>query len=199
MRSQPTAWVLTLSVALLLGCGGGGTDEASTPDESQPAGTASDPAASGEKTSSELPPPPPPSTASDESPAPDGEETPAGTEPARPGPDMVAEPAMPGVGAKGRDYGSGPVATPIATMFRTRQRLKFLQVADTLNKYKAMNGHFPKSHEEFMKEIIKRYGFELPTLPRGHEYFYDAEMAAKIDTIDVSDPDRMPLMAVRPR
>jgi hypothetical protein len=199
MASQPTAWVLTLSVALLLGCGGGGTDEASTPDESQPAGTASDPAASGEKTSSELPPPPPPSTASDESPAPAGEETPAATEPAGPGPDMVAEPAMPGVGAKGRDYGTGPVATPIAAMFRTQQRIKFIEVAHALKMYKAINGHSPKSHEEFMREIIQRNGLKLPTLPPGHEYFYDAEVAAKIDTVDPSDPDRMPLMVLKPR
>jgi len=201
MKRKPIAWVLALSAALFVGCAGNGADKGSKPDEPQKGGVEGATAVPGDGTSAALPPPPPPppATASGESPAPAGRQPAEQTEPTGPPPNMVATPAMPGVGAKGRDYGSGPIATPIATMFRTRQRLKFLEVAHTLNMYKAMHGHFPKSHEEFIKEIIERNGLELPTLPRGHEYFYDAKMAAKIDTIDPSDPDRMPLLAVRPR
>jgi len=204
MRNKPTAWVLALSVALCVGCGGDESDNGSKPDESQQGGAEGGAAVPGDETSTASPPPPPPpppppTAASGESPSPDGQQPADQTEPAGPPPNTVATPAMPGVGAKGRDYGSGPIATPIATMFQTGQRIKFLQVAHTLNNYKGLHGHFPKSHEEFMKEIIERNGLELPVLPRGHEYFYDAEMAAKIDTIDPKDPDRMPLLAVRPR
>jgi len=200
MKSKPTAWFLALSVVLFVGCGGSGADKGPKPDESQQGGAASGTAVPGDETSSALPPPPPPqATASGESPAPAGQQPAEETKPTGPPPNMVATPAMPGVGAKGRDYGSGLIATPIATMFQASQRIKFLQVAHTLNNYKGLHGHFPKSHEEFMKEIIERNGLQLPMLPRGHEYFYDAEMAAKIDTIDARDPDRMPLLAVRPR
>ncbi len=103
------------------------------------------------------PPPPPPPTAP---------------------PKMVQEEATPGVGKKGRGYGTGPVATPIAAYFRTRQRIVFnIQIQPTMNLYKAQHGHFPKSHDEFIKEIIKKNRIQLPELPEGHRYVYDPNEA----------------------
>ncbi len=31
----------------------------------------------------------------------------------------------------------------------------------------------PKTHEEFMEKVIKKYGIQLPPLPPGHQYVYD--------------------------
>jgi len=41
--------------------------------------------------------------------------------------------------------------------------------------YKAMNGHAPKTHEEFMEKIIKENRIQLPELPPGHRYRYYPE------------------------
>jgi hypothetical protein len=90
--------------------------------------------------------------------------------------ETVREPVAPGIGRKGRNYGSGPVATPIRALFSTKERLVFdVQIPNALNIYKAINGNFPKTHEEFMKEIIKANGIKLPELPEGHKYVYDPE------------------------
>ena len=39
--------------------------------------------------------------------------------------------------------------------------------------FQATNGHFPKSHEEFMKEIIEFGQIKLPELPEGKSYVYE--------------------------
>jgi len=190
--------MILVAFALLGGCGGDAADRAEQPPAV--AGGDSTPADTGP-----APPPPPPPPRAKAAPA---EETaaatdaePAATEPPADAvpPGREAAPAVGHVGRKGQGYGSGMVATPLAAVFQTKDRLQFLQVAHTLNNYKAMNGHFPKSHDEFMKQVIERNGLQLPLLPRGQEYFYDAEVAATIDTVDPSDPERMPLKVLRPR
>ena len=183
------AWTMLLAVAAFVaGCGG------STPDDTaqQPA----EPVAESVPPALAAPPPPPPA---EEPPAPPAGEEPLAEPPADViPPGMEAAPAMAGVGRKGRGYGSGLVATPIASLFRTKDRMQFVQVAHTLNIYKGMHGRMPKSHDEFMKEVVERYNLQLPELPAGHEYFYDAELAAKIGTVAPEDPDRMPLKVLRP-
>jgi hypothetical protein len=79
-----------------------------------------------------------------------------------------------GVGEKGRGYGAGPIATPVATYFITRERIAFdIQVPHAMQLFKAMEGRMPKSHEEFMEKIIKANQIQLPKLPEGHRYVYD--------------------------
>ena len=80
-----------------------------------------------------------------------------------------------GVGAKGRDYGSGPVATPVAALFAAKERIAFdIQIPHALELYKAEHdGHGPKTHEEFMKTIIQTNHIQLPALPSGQHYRYD--------------------------
>ena len=41
--------------------------------------------------------------------------------------------------------------------------------------FKASEGRFPKSQEEFMDRIVKESHLQLPVLPTGHTYVYDPE------------------------
>ncbi len=88
--------------------------------------------------------------------------------------EVVEVPARPGVQRQGRDYGEGIIATPIKAYWGTRARIAFdIQIADAMRLYRAMNGHAPRSHEEFMQEIIAANNIALPDLPAGHQYRYD--------------------------
>ena len=47
------------------------------------------------------------------------------------------------------------------------------QMDEALKLYKALEGHAPKTHQEFMDKIIKANDLHLPTLPAGQSYVYD--------------------------
>ncbi len=117
---------------------------------------------------------------------------PASDQTVEPTVEPVHQPAAVGVGKRGRGYGAGPITTPIAAYFSTRQRMAFdIQIPSAMNIYRAQNGHFPKSHEEFMEKIIKENSIRLPELSNGKRYVYDPDKAAKISTYDPKDPPLM--------
>jgi hypothetical protein len=165
---------LVLAMGVWTGC----EDSASN---NAPATPATPPASASAQKNSPPPPPPPPSAPTPAQEVAKSSTSPV-TTPAKPAaetppPGMIAEKADVGSGDKGRGYGEGIVATPVATYFAARERIMFtIQIPKLLEAYKFehdMKG--PKSHEEFMKEVIKKYGIELPTLPPGHKYWYDAK------------------------
>ncbi len=81
-----------------------------------------------------------------------------------------------GVGKKGRGYGNDIITAPIRAKFMVEQTTIYkFTVIPLLNTFKALNGRFPKSHEEFMKEIIEKNEVELPELPEGDIYKYNPE------------------------
>ena len=89
-------------------------------------------------------------------------------------PETVQKKAQVGVGSKGRGYGIGPVATPVASYFNMKERIAFdIQLPEAMKLFKALEGRAPKTHEEFMEKIIKANNIKLPTLPEGHRYVYD--------------------------
>jgi hypothetical protein len=103
---------------------------------------------------------------------------------AAPMPDGAAPPdgeltkAEAGVGKKGQGYGgAGFVTTPIETMFRAEERIRFeAQIPNNLKIYKAAHDNKgPATHEEFMKVIIEEGGVPLHELPQGSEYWYDVK------------------------
>jgi len=153
----------SLAALLFAGCGGGEPADQGEDDSTAPSTTP--PAAA-----SENPPPPPPPPAS---------------------PETTYEPATVGVGAKGQGYEPGPITTPIRAMFRVEQMLAFSMIKQPMDFYEIQHGHFPKTQEEFMKEIIEKYDITLPELPAGKRYFYDAEKAASMSHYDVDDPPLM--------
>src|SRR5687768_6726067 len=97
--------------------------------------------------------------------------------PADPAPQpMTTElvPAEAGVGKKGRGYGGGIVSEPIRQKFILEQKIVLeFAVVQALQLYEAEKGYAPKSHEEFMKDIIEANQIHLPELPAGDEYVYD--------------------------
>lgn len=89
-------------------------------------------------------------------------------------PETVQVKAEKGVGDKGRGYGQGIVATPVAAYFSTKERVAFdIQIPEALKLFKATEDRMPKTHEEFMSKIIEANNIQLPTLPAGHRYVYD--------------------------
>jgi len=103
--------------------------------------------------------------------------TPPPSQPA-PKPGTTTTKADVGVGKRGRGYDTSPIVAPItvpvATFFAARERLSFqIQIPQAMQLYKAEKGAAPKTHEEFMENIIKANRIPLPDLPAGHRYIYD--------------------------
>ena len=81
-----------------------------------------------------------------------------------------------GVGAKGRGYGGGLYTEPLRIRWTIEQQLIFRdQIPHALNLYKAEHDRLPRSHEEFMKDIIQANSIGLPELPKGDKYFLRSE------------------------
>jgi DNA repair exonuclease SbcCD ATPase subunit len=80
-----------------------------------------------------------------------------------------------GMGEKGRSYGNNLIAVAAASLWSTKERLALMQIEHDMNIYKGLHGDFPKTHEEFMKNIIEENHIKLPVLHEGQKYEYDPE------------------------
>ncbi len=78
-----------------------------------------------------------------------------------------------GMGEKGRGYGSSYIAVVCASYWQVKERMAINLIQHAMDLYKAENGSFPKTQEEFMQKIIKDNDIKLPVLPEGHKYEYD--------------------------
>ncbi len=103
------------------------------------------------------------------------EEKPASPTPGAPAVDSNANrvKAEPGVGAASRDGGGGYLGQTFAAYFGAKEKIAFDQMNYALKNFRALEGHFPKSHAEFMEKIIKENQIKLPELPAGNVYQYD--------------------------
>jgi hypothetical protein len=197
MRAESVLCLLL--AACLVGCGGSSTEvgtstgsagvAASSGDSSQPAGVQqvvpADVSAEvqqpvGDQSINQPPasvePVAPPTPAAPPSPAaysfPGGAVDPVSA--AAPGTDRVK--ADVGVGAKGRglDQFKGPLVTPAKAYFTMREKAIFqIQIPHAMQTYEALHGNAPKTHEQFMTEIIQAGQIKLPDLPPGQRYVYD--------------------------
>ncbi len=78
-------------------------------------------------------------------------------------------------GMAGKELGKGVLATPASVYLRIPDRLVFDNIKHALNLYKATNEHLPRTHEEFMTEIIQANNIQLPELHDGSRYVYVPE------------------------
>ncbi len=89
----------------------------------------------------------------------------------------LMEKAEAGMGVKGQGYGGGMVTEPLSVYFRAQDRITFeIQIPHQLDLWKAEhNNRFPRDKNEYIKEILEPCGVDLPELPPGKAYYYDAK------------------------
>lgn len=94
---------------------------------------------------------------------------------------IQAQPARAGVGKKGQslqdDTGVAKIISgPAAALFNIEQKMVLeVQIPQALQLFKATEGRFPKSHEEFMERIVKANRLQLPELPERGVYRFDPD------------------------
>jgi hypothetical protein len=94
--------------------------------------------------------------------------------------EVVRIPAEPGVWEQGRSLQGetgvgGMIVQPARTLFAVKERLTFDMVKANLDRFQALEGRTPNSHDEFMQKIVKEGGIKLPRLPEGQRFVYDPE------------------------
>ncbi|MCA9134696.1 MAG: hypothetical protein KDA45_16125, partial [Planctomycetales bacterium] len=100
---------------------------------------------------------------------------------APPAPQAVPQKAVAGVGQQGQKLrgatGVGKIiATPASTLFRVKQKAVLdIQIPQALKLFQATEGHYPKTHEEFMQKIVQANNLVLPDLPAGAVYHFNSE------------------------
>lgn len=87
-----------------------------------------------------------------------------------------------GEGKKGRSldkYDTGvqaAIAGPAKAYFGFREKAIFqIQIPQAMQLYKGTHGSAPKTHDEFMSQIIEANKIKLPELQSGRKYVYDPE------------------------
>jgi hypothetical protein len=61
------------------------------------------------------------------------------------------------------------------TLGKVNHKIAILRVQDGLNKYRALEGHYPKTYEEFMEKAFPTWIIKLPEPLTTCEYQYDVE------------------------
>jgi hypothetical protein len=77
--------------------------------------------------------------------------------------------------------------------FTAENSLTFDKVKHATDLYEATNGYKPKSHEEFMREIIDANYIELPELRDGYEYWYNAEEGELMMRKPIAEGEQAPV------
>ncbi|MEM8733499.1 MAG: hypothetical protein AAGG44_04725 [Planctomycetota bacterium] len=89
--------------------------------------------------------------------------------------------AVAGVGKEGQslrdDTGVAKmISGPISALANFKQKAVLeIQVKQAIDVFKAMEGRFPKDHDEFMKRCIEANRITLPELPDGYVYQFNSE------------------------
>jgi hypothetical protein len=67
---------------------------------------------------------------------------------------------------------ASPITAPLQGYGSAISTIAKQKVQQGLELYRAETGNYPKSHEEFMTQVMKRYVGPLPKLPGGRQYKY---------------------------
>jgi hypothetical protein len=70
---------------------------------------------------------------------------------------------------------SNPITGPVEILKTLQVKMPTLQIEQALNFFNANEGRFPKSHDEFMTQVIAPNNIRLPVLPSGLDYQYDVD------------------------
>ena len=69
----------------------------------------------------------------------------------------------------------GYLQTVLKGGIRAEQKLNLYTIDHAMNLYYGEHGHYPKSHEDFMRDIIEFNSIELEPLQEPYDYYYNAE------------------------
>jgi hypothetical protein len=75
-------------------------------------------------------------------------------------------------GLAAKEIGQGILATPASVYLRTQDRAIFLNLEHAMDLYKAEHGALPKTHDDFMRDIVQANNINLPELPDDSRYVY---------------------------
>jgi hypothetical protein len=75
--------------------------------------------------------------------------------------------------AQGQGYGGGLITEPVHQFFSMRNLIMWDQIKHDMDIWQAIHNRWPKTAQEFQKEILEPANIELPELPPGHRYVYD--------------------------
>ena len=95
--------------------------------------------------------------------------------------EVIAQQALAGVGKQGQSMQDHSdlqkiISGPAIALFNFKQKAVLeIQVPQALNLFRASEGRFPKSHEEFMQKIVEANRLVLPELPEGAVYHFNSE------------------------
>jgi hypothetical protein len=87
----------------------------------------------------------------------------------------VEEPARIGDSDKNREETSNPLLAAAHVYVFAGNQAIILQHQSAIKNFQATNGYFPKSHEEYVKEIVDKELVILPPPDDGYEYWYRPE------------------------
>jgi len=91
-------------------------------------------------------------------------------------PKTVVKDAEAGLGKQAQNYKKHEFLGELArSFFRSRERINYMTVQKNIDLYHATYERYPKTLEEFQKEILDPSGIKLPELKEGCRYFYDPE------------------------
>ena len=154
--------LLALVSAACLGCDKGGSTAQSTTTETPKAAPVQPPVAA---------PVAPPHA---DSPTAEPAAQTAASQADQPAPGMIREQAKAGAGKQGRNYGTGPIATPVEAYWNLRQKAEYdIKIPGAMRLFKAEHDRNPTDAE--FQQMLKDNAVNLPVLPEGERYVYDAQ------------------------
>lgn len=90
-----------------------------------------------------------------------------------PAADVRQVPAAGEAGRKGKEFGSGLIATPIGVYFGAREKIAILQMEEQLKLWSTQHERAPRDYKEFTEVIINPANIKLPELRPGERYIFD--------------------------
>jgi len=70
---------------------------------------------------------------------------------------------------------SNPITGSLEAFEPLKQQVGELKIQHSVDIFNAIEGRYPKDHEEFMTKVIKANNIRLPQLGPGKQYQYDVE------------------------
>lgn len=79
---------------------------------------------------------------------------------------------------------SNPITGALDAYQPLKEQVAGMGIGYAVRQFHALEGRYPKDHDEFMEKIIKANNIRLPTLGKGKSYEYDVENHKLVIVID---------------